>query len=91
MSRFRLAWLDGFWESADGLKLHDGARIYEIGVGVGAWLLPLQMKYKNLELGGSDLSAQAVVIANSVLGSHFCYANAYDPYLQCINHLFVLF
>ncbi len=58
--------------------MRDGSSIYEIGVGVGAWLLPLQMKYKNLELGGSDLSAHAVVIANSVLGSHFCYANAHD-------------
>ena len=60
------------------LNVHDGARIYEIGVGVGAWLLPLQLKYKNLELAGSDLSAQAVAIANSNLGPHFCFANAFD-------------
>ena len=71
-------WRASIFRVADKLKVHDGARMYEIGVGVGAWLLPLQLKYKNLELGGSDLSAQAVAIANSVLGPHFCYANAYD-------------
>lgn len=71
-------WRSSILQVADKLKVRDGASIYEIGVGVGAWLLPLQMKYKNLELGGSDLSAQAVAIANNVLGSHFCYANAYD-------------
>ena len=36
------------------------------------------MKYKNLEVAGSDLSAQAVVIANQMLAPQFCYANAYD-------------
>jgi len=71
-------WRSSIFKVADRLKVRDGSSIYEIGVGVGAWLLPLQMKYKNLELGGSDLSAHAVVIANSVLGSHFCYANAHD-------------
>jgi hypothetical protein len=71
-------WRSSIFQVADRLRVHDGSSIYEIGVGVGAWLLPLQMKYKKLELGGSDLSAQAVVIANNVLGAHFCFANAYD-------------
>jgi hypothetical protein len=79
-------WRSSIFQVADKLKVHDGASIYEIGVGVGAWLLPLQMKYKNLELGGSDLSAQAVVIANNVIGSHFCYANAYDLSYAPANH-----
>jgi hypothetical protein len=71
-------WRSSVVRVADRLKVYDGARVYEIGVGVGSWLLPLQIKYKNLQLAGSDLSAQAVVIANNVLGAHFCYANAYD-------------
>lgn len=71
-------WQSSIFHVADALNVRDGVSIYEIGVGVGAWLLPLQMKFKNLELGGSDLSAQAVAIANSVIGPHFCYANAYD-------------
>jgi hypothetical protein len=71
-------WRSSVLRVADRLKVHDGARIYEIGVGVGSWLLPIQMNYKNLELAGSDLSAQAVAIANNALGPHFCYANAFD-------------
>ena len=79
-------WRSSIFKVADRLKVRDGASIYEIGVGVGAWLLPLQKKYKNLELAGSDLSAHAVVIANSVHGPHFCYANAYDLSYAPANH-----
>jgi hypothetical protein len=71
-------WRSSIFQVAERLKLYDGASIYEIGVGVGAWLLPLQIKYPKLIVAGSDLSSSAVVIANKVLGPHFCYANAYD-------------
>lgn len=71
-------WRSYVYKAADTMDMRDDARIYEIGVGTGAFMHALQLKYKNLEIAGSDLSAQAVVIANQMLGAHFCYANAYD-------------
>ena len=65
-------------QAADKMQMRDGASVYEIGVGTGAFIYALQLKYKNLEVAGSDLSAQAVVIANQMLAPQFCYANAYD-------------
>lgn len=79
-------WRSYIYKAADNMGMRDGASVYEIGLGTGAVLHALLMKYKNLELAGSDLSAQAVVIANQVLGPHFCYANAYDLSYATADH-----
>ena len=84
-------WRSYAYKAADKMEMRDGASVYEIGVGTGAFLHALQMKYRNLELAGSDLSAQAVVIANQVLGPHFCYANAYNvSYANADHYDFVI-
>jgi hypothetical protein len=79
-------WRSYAYQAAHKMEMRDGVSVYEIGVGTGAFLHALQMKYKNLELAGSDLSAQAVVIANQVLGPQFCYANAYNLSYATADH-----
>jgi hypothetical protein len=79
-------WRSYIYKAADTMSMRDGASVYEIGLGTGAILHALQMKYRHLELAGSDLSSQAVAIANQVLGPHFCYANAYDLSYASANH-----
>jgi len=79
-------WKQSVYKSADILGLQNGTSIYEIGVGVGAWLRPLTTKYADLELGGSDLASSAAGVANEVLGPHFCYADAFDLSYAPIEH-----
>jgi 2-polyprenyl-3-methyl-5-hydroxy-6-metoxy-1,4-benzoquinol methylase len=71
-------WRSYAYKAAANMQMRNGARVYEIGVGTGAFMHALQLKYNNLEIAGSDLSAQAVAIANQMLAPNFCYANAYD-------------